>query len=345
MSSRELDAAGITDPVVRAAYARCRRINATYGRSFFLATRLLPPAQRPAIHALYGFARWADEIVDSADGHPAGPAGQGTGRTVEQRAAELDRLAEQLAAGLAGQPCRHPVLAALVDTVLRHDIDPALFPEFFAAMRADLRVGEYPDLAALRDYMRGSAVALGLQMLAVFGTVGPRDEAERSVRALGEGLQLTNIIRDVAEDLDRGRVYLPAADMAAFGVDRALLAHCRATGRTEPRVRRLLAHLGALARAAYRQAEQGLPLLAPTARPCVRTALVLYRAILDRVAAVDHEVFAGRVVVSTPRRLAVALPGVGQALWARLTAPATGSPATSPPATNPPAGTASAPGR
>lgn len=328
MSSRELDAAGITDPVVRAAYARCRQINATYGRSFFLAAQLLPPAQRPAIHALYGFARWADEIVDSADGHPAeaAPDGRGTSRTAEQRAAELDRLAAGLAAGLAGEPCRHPVLAALVDTVLRHHIDPALFTEFFAAMRADLWVSEYPDLAALRGYMRGSAVALGLQMLAVFGTVGPRDEAERSVRALGEGLQLTNFIRDVAEDLDRGRVYLPVADMAAFGVDRALLAHCRATGRTDPRVRRLLAHLGALAHAAYRQAEQGLPLLAPTARPCVRTALVLYRAILDRIAAVDYAVFAGRVVVSTPHRLAVALPGLGQALWARLAAPAPAPP-------------------
>ncbi|MFD0207329.1 MULTISPECIES: phytoene/squalene synthase family protein [Saccharothrix] len=288
-----------------AAYARCRELNARYGRTFFLATRLLTPAQRPAVHALYGFARWADEIVDS--GASTDPAG------------DLKQLEAELADELAGRRTGHPVLAALVDTAHRYSIDPELFGEFLASMRMDLTVTSYPDFAALERYVHGSAAVIGLQLLPVFGTVVPRAEAEPSAAALGRAFQLTNFLRDVGEDLDRGRVYLPQDVLAAYGVDRELLVWCRRTGQVDQRVRRVLKHLVAHTSAVYREAEVGVPMLRPVSRPCVRTALTLYREILDGIAAADYQVLDRRVVVPNSRRLAVAVPGFARALMARVT--------------------------
>jgi phytoene synthase len=300
--ARELAAAGITDPAARAAYLRCRRINAHHGRTFFLAARLLPAPARPATHALYGFARLADEIVDDLSPRP-----------VPQRAADLAELARHLDDALAGRRTRHPVLAALADTARRHELRRELFDDFLASMRMDLDVTEYRTFAELDRYTRGSAAAIGLLMLPVLGTVGPRAEAEPAAAALGEAFQLTNFLRDVGEDLDRGRVYLPADELAAFGVDRALLVWARRTGRRDPRIRRALAHLVACARARYRLAEPGIALLAPAARPCVATALTLYRGILDEIERADHAVLDRRVAVPTWRRLAVATAGYARA--------------------------------
>ncbi len=305
--SSELDAAGITDHRLRAAYLRCRALNASHGRTYFLATRLLTPAQRPAIHALYGFARYADEIVDDLADH----------RPMVERSARLDRLDEQLGDALAGGHSDHPVLAALADTVRRYDIDHGLFTDFMASMRMDTVVTDYATFAELDRYMRGSAAVIGLQVLPVLGTVTPRAQAEPHAAALGVAFQLTNFLRDVGEDLDRGRVYLPADELAAFGVDRELLAACRRRRRIEPRVRNALAHLVAHTRAIYRRAAPGIPMLAPVSRPCVRTAYLLYGGILDEIVAADYDVLHRRVAVPMRRRLAVALPGLARAQLAR----------------------------
>ncbi len=284
---------------LEAAYTQCRRLNAHHGKTFYLATLLLPADRRPAVHALYGFARLADEVVDNPGSSPA---------------LELDSLERELKAALAGVG-EHPVLIALADTVARYGIDPSLFDEFLASMRMDLDPCEYASYAQLRGYMRGSAEVIGLQMLPVLGVVA--DGAEPYAAALGEAFQLTNFLRDVAEDLDRGRVYLPADELAAFGVDRALLEWCRLSGGRDRRVRAALAHLAARTRAIYRRAAPGIAMLAPSARPCVSVAFTLYQGILDQLAAVDYDVFGQRAVVPTSRRLAVALPGLVRALAAR----------------------------
>lgn len=288
-------------PVVSlpAAYAQCRRLNAQHGKTFYLATLLLPADRRPAVHALYGFARLADEVVDNPGSSPA---------------LELDSLERELKAALAGA-AEHPVLVALADTVARYGIEPTLFDEFLASMRMDLDQREYASYAELRTYMRGSAEVIGLQMLPVLGAVS--EDAEPYAAALGEAFQLTNFLRDVAEDLDRGRVYLPADELAAFGVDRALLEWCRLSGGRDRRVRAALAHLAARTRAVYRHAAAGIGLLAPSSRPCVSVAFTLYQGILDQLAACDYDVFGRRAVVPTSRRLAVALPGLVRALAAR----------------------------
>lgn len=287
-----------------AAYARCRELNARHGRTFFLATRLLGPDQRPAVHALYGFARWADEIVDS--GESADPA------------TELELWGARLEEEWAGRATGHPVLAAVVDTAHRYSIDHALFTEFLASMRMDLTVTSYPTFAALERYVHGSAAVIGLQLLPVFGTVVPRAEAEPSAAALGRAFQLTNFLRDVGEDLDRGRLYLPEDVLAVHGVDRELLVWCRRTGKSDQRVRRAFRHVVAHTFAEYREAEVGVPMLRPVSRPCVRTALTLYREILDEIVAADYQVLDRRVAVPDSRRLAVAVPAFGRALVARV---------------------------
>lgn len=215
---------------VRSAYRECRRINARHGRTYFLATRMLPADRRPAVHALYGFARVADEIVDAP------------GADLATRARALDALAAELRVALDGGPAR-PVLVALADTVRRYGIRVELLTEFLASMRMDLTVTDYASFAELARYMHGSAGVIGLQLLPVLGTVGPIAAAEPAASALGEAFQLTNFLRDVGEDLDRGRVYLPAEELAAFGVDRSRLVRARRTGRPDPAIRRALAHL------------------------------------------------------------------------------------------------------
>ncbi|MBB5917990.1 phytoene synthase [Nocardia transvalensis] len=285
-----------------AAYRHCRAVAAAHGRTYYLATRLLAPEQRPAVHALYAFARTVDDIVDGGAKDAAG---------------QLDRIEGLLRDRLAGHasdaepPAWAPVLAAVGDTIERFGIAPEHFRTFLDSMRMDvpgtaLFRDRYTTMDELREYMRGSAAAIGLQLLPVLGTVGPREAAEPAAAALGEAFQLTNFLRDVGEDLDRGRIYLPAEDLAVFGVDHDLLAHCHRTGRTDPRVRRALAHLIAVNRSIYRRAEPGIALLQPRVRPAIRTAAVLYGEILDRVERMDYAIFARRAVVPVGRRLRVA---------------------------------------
>jgi len=306
-SRAELDAAGITDPVLRDAYAQCRALNAAHGRTYYLATRLLPAARRPAVHALYGFARYADEIVDDL----------GDERPAAEKAAQLDALTADMEAALDGTPTAQPVLAALADTARRYDIDRRHFTDFMVSMRMDTTVTEYATLDDLAVYVHGSAAVIGLQMLPILGTVVPRAEAEPPAAALGVAFQLTNFLRDVGEDLDRGRVYLPLEELGAFGVDRELLAWCRRTRRGDPRVRRALAHLVAHTQGVYRDAEPGVAMLEPVSRACVGCAFTLYRGILDEIEAAGYDVLHRRVAVSTRRRAAVALPGLARALAAR----------------------------
>ncbi|MEV1026050.1 phytoene/squalene synthase family protein [Streptomyces sp. NPDC050264] len=308
MTARELDAAGITDPDLRHAYAYCRKLNARHGKTYFLATRLLPAHRRPAVHALYGFARWADDIVDSH--------GSRLGRP--ERAAALEELSTSLRQGLSTRRSTEPVVHALADTADRYAIDPRHFHDFMTAMRDDLTVTDYPTYADLCRYMHGSAGVIGLQMLPVLGSTVPRTEAEPYAAALGVAFQLTNFLRDVGEDLDRGRVYLPADLLHAHGVDRDHLQWSRDTCRRDIRITRALKAFEALTRDIYRQAVPGIALLAPVSRPCVRSAFVLYSGILDAVADDGYSVLHRRAVVSRRRRAVVALDGLARIVHARI---------------------------
>lgn len=311
MTARELDAAGIVHPRLRAAYAACRRLNARHGKTYFLATRLLPVDRRSAVHALYGFARYADDIVDDL-GSQAG---------VDERKAALDALESQWQVAIRGGEVREPVVLAAADTRARYRIPARHFTDFLRSMRSDLSVTDYPTYADLAAYMHGSAAVIGLQMVPVLGTVVPRPEAEPQAAALGVAFQLTNFLRDVGEDLDRGRVYLPADLLAAHGVDRDLLVWSRLTGCRDPRITEALKAAAAMTRSVYREAERGIAQLEPVSAPCVRTAFVLYRDILEAIESDGFAVVHRRAVVGRRRRLVVAARGFGSALAARSALP------------------------
>jgi phytoene synthase len=306
MSRRELDAAGIIDLALRDSYEQCRRLNARHGRTYYLATLGLPAAKRPYVHALYGFARYADEIVDDLDS-PLTPA---------ERADELLRWSAQVRRDIVAGRSAHPVVRALIDTMARWEIDPAYVDAFLRSMRMDLTVTEYPSYPALLEYMYGSAAVIGLEMTPILGHPGlPRAVVEPYAADLGIAFQLANFVRDVGEDLRRGRIYLPMEDLAAFGVDRDRLAR----GVVDAPIRRLIAFEIARARDAFRRAEPGIRLLDPTSRDCMRTAFTLYRGILDSVERNDYQVLTRRAKVGLARRAAVAVPGLLRARLARRT--------------------------
>ena len=280
------------------AYDDCRRLNAEHGRTYYLATLLLPAPKRPAVHALYALARYADDIVD-------GP----TMRPTDARRA-LDALESALLTG-ASSP---RLLLAVHDTIRRWQIPAEHFAAFFASMRMDLDTTEYATWEDLCVYMYGSAAVIGLQMLPILEPLaGMTQIAAAYATDLGRAFQLTNFIRDVGEDLGRGRVYLPKEDLAAFGVTRDELESGVVTGAT----RRLLAFEVQRARELFGQAEPGIRLLDQTSRDCIRTALTLYRGILDEVERADYGVLDRRVRVGTARRATVAVPALVRAWRAR----------------------------
>jgi phytoene synthase len=308
MIRSELDAAGVSQPRLREAYRRCRELNARHGRTFFLATRLLTPAQRPAVHALYGFARLADDILDDLD----------SPLDTDAKTARLQQFSKLFVEGGSSDDDQTDlVLTAVRHTAALYGIAPELFGDFLASMRMDLTVTDYPDRVALNRYMHGSAEVIGLQLLPVLGTVGPAAEAAPYAAALGKAFQLTNFLRDVDEDLSRQRVYLPADELAAFDVDRDLLTWCHVHRQTDPRVRSALAAQHDITRGIYRFAADGVQMLVPWSRPCVATALTLYSEILDRIEASGFAVFSQRARVGTARRLQVAGGALIQAWRAR----------------------------
>jgi phytoene synthase len=303
VSARELDAAGITDPALRRSYAACRALNANHGKTYYLATLLLPAAKRPAVHALYGFARYADEIVDDLT----------STATNQQKADRLDRWAGPLL-GPGPVPADDPVLPALCDTIRRYDIPLDLFDAFLTSMRMDLTVTEYATHADLATYTYGSAAVIGLQMLPVLGHPhAPKSIVEPYASDLGVAFQLTNFLRDVGEDLRRGRIYLPTESLDLFGVTRERLEK----GVVDGPIRRLIAHEIARTREIYVTAKQGIRLLDPTSRDCMQTAFILYSSILDAIEASNYDVLTRRAKVSSARRAAVAIPGLARAIHAR----------------------------
>ncbi|MCU1658879.1 MAG: Phytoene synthase, partial [Pseudonocardiales bacterium] len=298
----DLDAAGITEPALRASYERCRRLNAEHGKTYYLATLLLPPAKRPYVHALYGFARHVDDIVD--DLNPALDA--------QERAARFTTWSEDFLADLDWGATSDPVSRAVIDTIQRWEIPTGYFADFLDSMRLDLTVTGYATYDELARYMWGSAGVIGLQMLPILGRADDSvrwDVLEPHAVDLGLAFQLTNFIRDVAEDLHRGRVYLPQESLDMFGVDRDRLWR----GRVDEPIRNLLAWEIERARGLYRSAEQGVELVHPTSRDCLRTALTLYAEILDAIERADYDVFHGRVAVSTRRRVGVGVSALRKA--------------------------------
>jgi phytoene synthase len=232
------------------------------------------------------------------------------------RAHRLQEWTSDLLADLDWQSSGDLVVRALIDTVLTWQIPSGYFADFLESMRMDLTVTGYANHEELAHYMWGSAAVIGLQMLPILGRAGdqvPWEELELRAVDLGMAFQLTNFIRDVGEDLDRGRVYLPQDSLDMFGVDRERLGRRRVD---EP-IRNLLAWEIERARALYRSAEAGLALVHPTSRDCLQVASTLYAEILDAIEHAGYDVFSERVSVGRRRRAQAGLAGLRRALSVR----------------------------
>ena len=297
----ELTVAGINDPELRASYTECKRLNSLHGKTYYLATLLLPPAKRPFVHALYGFARYADEIVDDLN----------STLTDEEKAVELSTWGNQVLSDVKSGTSSDHIGRALVDTVKRFDIPISYFEAFLHSMTMDLTVSEYQSFDDLMEYVYGSASVIGLQMVPILGVTSP--EAYVAAEKLGTAFQLANFIRDVSEDLDRGRIYLPIAELKAHGVTNEMLEERVLT----PQIKAALKEQIARVRRLQAEAAPGIKLLAPESQACIEAASELYCGIVDEVEKIGYEVFAKRAKTSTWRRIKVAFPALLRARAAR----------------------------
>jgi 15-cis-phytoene synthase len=268
-----------------ASYARCRELNKAYGTTYYAATFVLPRVKRHHVHALYGFCRYADDIVDDL-----GPA------PVDVREKALADLGERFFGDLDAGDSDDEVLKAVVHTVKAFGIDPGCFLRFLQSMTMDLTVSTYETFDDLLEYMDGSAAVIGEMMLPI---LEPSSAAAMPhARDLGIAFQLTNFLRDVGEDLDRRRVYLPQEDLRRFGVSpgerRVTASWCE-----------LMRHEIARARQYYASADLGIAYLPGASARCIRAARRLYSEILDRIETAGYDVFTRRARVPSWRKALV----------------------------------------
>ena len=297
----ELTAAGIVDPQLRKSYAECKKLNSQHGKTYYLATLLLPPEKRPFVHALYGFARYADEIVDDL----------ASTLTEDEKSLALHNWGQGVLSDIKEGTSHDHIGAALVDTVNRFAIPINYFEAFLKSMTMDLTVTEYHTYEDLMEYVYGSAAVIGLQMVPILGALSP--DAYIAAEKLGIAFQLANFIRDVGEDLDRGRVYLPITELQAHGVTREMLEERVLT----PQIKSALKFQIARVRDLQEQATPGIKLLSPESRACIEAASELYCGIVDEVEKIDYQIFRKRAKTSTWRRIKVAVPAYLRARRAR----------------------------
>ena len=267
------------------SYERCRKLNQRYGTTYYWSTRALPQVKRHHVHALYGFCRYADDIVDDL----------GTTAPTDVRAKALADFGDRFFVDLEAGDSDDAVLKAVVHTVRAFRIDPDCFRRFLRSMTMDLTVTSYESWDDLLLYMDGSAAVIGEMMLPLLEPISPA--ATPHAQDLGNAFQLTNFLRDVGEDLDRGRVYVPQEDLRRFGADPW-------DRRPTPEWVALMRFEIERCRTLYRSADVGLGMLPPSSVRGIRAARILYAGILDRIEAAGCDVFSCRATVPTWRKAA-----------------------------------------
>jgi len=273
------------DRAVVVAYRDCARLTRREARNFVFAIATLPRPKRWAVEAVYAFCREADDIADGS-------------ALLPQKVSKLAALESRLEAAAVGTPSGGDL--ALADTIARFGVDPADLREVIEGVRMDLSIRRYATFSELEVYCHRVASAVGLSVLPILAAGRGVTRATRQRgEALGLGMQLANIVRDVAEDLDRDRIYLPGEDLDRFGVSEEAL---RARRLTDP-IRALLAFETARARDTLRNGERLVAELPRRARGFPLLLSRLYSAVLDRIEVSGYDVFSGRRGLSTAEKL------------------------------------------
>lgn len=291
----------LTDEQTERSYAYARRIARRTAKNFYYTFLLLPPERRRSLHVVYTYSRRLDDAVDAIEEK---------GQSPEQAGADLEFLRSLLSAN----PPDDPLLPALKDTIARFRIPLTFFEELIEGMYMDLRKQRYSTFDELYLYCYRAASCVGLVCVEIFGhdgngVAGPAEE-------LGIAMQLTNILRDVSEDLERGRIYLPFEDLARFGYSEEDLAR----GVVDGRFRDLMAFEVARARDYFERAQSLFPHIRPESRSCPVLLKRFYSRILDRIERQGYDVLSRRPSLPLRTKLGLAAGAwVGKMLGRGLT--------------------------
>lgn len=304
------DGDALANITVDGAYAVCRAIAKREAKNFYYAFVALPMQRRNAICAIYAFMRQADDLADDES------------VPMEERRARLDAWIAAWRAASAGGSTSDPVFVAVCDATVRFQIPLTLLDELVAGVTMDLdsAKGDAPDTYATFDdlyrYCYLVASVVGLVCIRIFGYSDPR--AEKLAEETGIAFQLTNILRDVAEDAERNRVYLPLADLKTHGVALDNLLR-RAKGAAPTAAERaLLKEIGERADRYYASAQALMPLIDKESRPALGVLVEIYHALLKRIERSDYDVFSRRASVPTVEKLRILASGMAKMAWARI---------------------------
>jgi len=274
------------------SFAYCRALTRFHAKSFYFSSAALPRHKKDAAYAVYAFCRFADDLLD-----------EDRVRTGEEKKACRQKLRELLDALYQNEDVKLPFAPAFRETVLRYQIPSEYFIELIEGVCMDAGAVRIKTFEELHLYCYRVASVVGLMMSRIFGLKDEKTGCQRAIE-MGIAMQLTNILRDVKEDMDKGRIYLPEDEMKRFGCSMEDLAK----GVVGDCWRNFMKFQIERARSYYREGEKGISLLAPDgSRMAVCLMSTIYAGILDEVERVDYDVFKGRVYVSLVRKLLLAL--------------------------------------
>jgi len=292
------------------AYAICRAIAKREAKNFYYAFVALPEPRRNAICAIYAFMRKADDLSDDES------------ISREERRRNLEQWQAAWHTSAAGTSTSDPVFIAVRDAIQRYSIPLSLLDELIAGTTSDLKANPndapdtYATFADLYRYCYLVASVVGLVCIRIFGYTDPA--AEKLAEETGVAFQLTNILRDVAEDAERGRVYLPLEDLAAQNVTLDSMLHRTAGTPPTPNERALLAEIGRRAETYYASADKLLPLINRESRPALWVLVSIYHALLRRIQRADYDVFSKRASVPTAQKITILGVGMTRLAIARV---------------------------
>jgi 15-cis-phytoene synthase len=296
---------------VAQAYAACETIARREAKNFYYAFRALPKPKRAAVCAVYAFMRHADDLADDEN------------LPREERLIQSQLWLHEWHRAAAGEPTDNPVFIALKDTQQRFGISTELLDQLVQGTMLDLttpasstEVTTYPTFDDLYRYCYFVASVVGLVCIRIFGYSDPR--AEALAEQTGIAFQLTNILRDVREDAERGRVYLPLEDLKQFHVTLEQLTARSPDQRVTLDERGLMAMEAGRARRYYQAADNLLPLISPDSRAALWVLVAIYRRLLQRIQNAHYEVFAERVSVPTVEKLWILARGLWMAFRFRF---------------------------
>jgi len=302
------------------AYATCRDVARREAKNFYYAFRVLPEHKRNAMCAVYSFMRKADDIADDES------------KTLEQRRATMSEWLAAWRAARAGAPTTDHMFLALADTQQRFHIPDQLLEELVQGTSMDLELPSADPTpghaVALADGLQGYrtfpdlyrycylvASVVGLVCIHIFGYTDPA--AELLAEKTGIAFQLTNILRDVKEDAERGRIYLPQDLLHEFNLSSQEVLALAAGAPLQPNARAMLSALSVQAWRYYESAQHLLPLIDPDSRPALWVLVRIYSELLHRIEEAQGDVFSQRIAVPTSRKLFILASGTAQALLAK----------------------------